>query len=230
MDEEWKFHSLKDDKKNMSVKLFDEISKMIISGKLPSGYCFPNENEMCSSFGVGRSTLREAYAMLSLFGYIDRTKRGTYVNAFRDIISASPLSVTTQDASDRDYKEFRLLIEGATAKAAALRSTDREIQRLGEILAEYHPNATLDELVEADMNFHLYIAELSKNVLLCNTIIAVSSDWKRGVMNGFTKLQNNQPHLLEKVMKQHNAVYSAIRSHDGHKAEQLMVCHLDEVL
>ena len=43
---------------------------MITNGQLPAGYMMPNENVVSEQLGIGRSTLREAYTALAVFGFI----------------------------------------------------------------------------------------------------------------------------------------------------------------
>ena len=55
-------------KNNISQNLFQRFKELIISGQLPAGYMLPNENVVSEMLGVGRSTLREAYTALAVFG------------------------------------------------------------------------------------------------------------------------------------------------------------------
>ncbi len=214
------------DRQNLSARLFDYISARIIDGTLPGGYCFPNENQLCSQLGIGRSSLREAYAMLAQFGYIRRTKRGTYVNSLYEIISSAPLSATTRSATAREYKDFRILIEGEIAFHAANRATGEELALLHTQLEQFDPDASLEELIQADMGFHLTIAQASHNILLCNTIIAVSGIWRQGVVDGFTRMKSNAPEQLSLVARQHEKIYSALAAQQPEAAKAAMIAHL----
>jgi GntR family transcriptional repressor for pyruvate dehydrogenase complex len=214
------------DRQNLSARLFDYISSRIIAGTLPGGYCFPNENQLCSQLGIGRSSLREAYAMLAQFGYIRRTKRGTYVNSLYEIISSAPLSATTRGASAQEYKDFRILIEGEIAYQAATKATEEELDQLRVQLERFDPDAPLEELTQADMGFHLCIAQSSHNILLCNTIIAVSGTWRQGVVDGFTHMKNHAPEQLALVRRQHGAIFEALSARTPEKAKQAMSAHL----
>lgn len=218
------------DEKNMSLRLFEYISRMIAGGELQSDYIFPNENELCAQLGVGRGTLREAYAMLSQYGYVTRTKRGTRVNSLFDIIRSSPLSMTTQSASPEEYKNFRILIEGEIAWFAAKRAGKADVASLGRKLDLFDKNASVDEMCKADMSFHLHIAEISRNVLLCNTIIAVSDVWKSGVRAGFETLSSKAPDILADIYNQHHAVFEAIKAHRPDDARNSMRAHLERAL
>ena len=73
-------------KQNISQKLFQRLKELIMDGKLPPGYMMPNENVVSELLGVGRSTLREAYTALAVFGFIRRSKAGTFVNEIDNMI------------------------------------------------------------------------------------------------------------------------------------------------
>jgi GntR family transcriptional repressor for pyruvate dehydrogenase complex len=65
---------------NISQNLFQRFKELIMSGVFPTGYMLPNENIVSDMLGVGRSTLREAYTALAVFGFIRRSKAGTFIN------------------------------------------------------------------------------------------------------------------------------------------------------
>ena len=63
-------------KNNISQNLFQRFKELITDGRLPAGYMLPNENVVSELLGIGRSTLREAYTALAVFGFIRRSKQG----------------------------------------------------------------------------------------------------------------------------------------------------------
>ena len=88
--------------KNMANQLYERIQRMIISGRLPSGFTFPSESDFCEKLGIGRTTLREAYKALEANGYITRTKRGTIINDAEKIAAALPFSVALEESDYND--------------------------------------------------------------------------------------------------------------------------------
>ena len=60
------------ERRNISDVIFRRIRDAIISGELPPGYVFPNENELCKKLNIGRSSLREAYSPLETLKLIVR--------------------------------------------------------------------------------------------------------------------------------------------------------------
>ena len=76
----------------LSEMLFVNLRDAIYTGRLPSGYRFPNENDMCKVLNVGRSTLREAYTGLVVLDLIARKKSGTYVNNIMALKNSLPFN------------------------------------------------------------------------------------------------------------------------------------------
>lgn len=99
-------------KHNISQTLFQRLKELIIEGKLPAGYMMPNENIVSEMLGVGRSTLREAYTALAVFGFIRRSKAGTFVNEIDNIVNIAPFSITVENSDLNDLLEFRYMLEG----------------------------------------------------------------------------------------------------------------------
>ena len=94
-------------KSNISQNLFQRFKELITNGQLPAGYMMPNENVVSEQLGIGRSTLREAYTALAVFGFIRRSKAGTFVNEIDNIVNIAPFSITVENSDLNDLLEFR---------------------------------------------------------------------------------------------------------------------------
>ena len=65
------------------IRAFREIRSYIIRNQLEPGDLLPTEQEMCQTFGVSRSVLREAIKSMELMGMVQaRPGKGTAVQAF----------------------------------------------------------------------------------------------------------------------------------------------------
>lgn len=76
------------------LKTYRSIKEKILSGQYPSGTMLPTEMELCALYGVGRSTLRRALAMLADDGFVKAQQgQGTTV-AFstQNYASSDPVS------------------------------------------------------------------------------------------------------------------------------------------
>jgi DNA-binding FadR family transcriptional regulator len=168
----------------------------------------PNEPELMKIFGVGRSTLREALRILENSGVIlVRHGVGAFVTSKT---SAEPLSKQLMAAPESDVKEVRELLEIKIVEKAALNRTDTDIKKISQFLTKRNKAAEankFNEWLEADLNFHIAIAEASKNIVLTDLYKTFAEQQLKrsisataeepAVMNRFTTVHNE---LLESII------------------------------
>ena len=78
-------------KRNSTAELvMMQILKSIESGQLKPGDKLPTEHQLSEMFGVGRSTVREATAILSMLGYLQSFQgKGCFVREDLDPVKAT---------------------------------------------------------------------------------------------------------------------------------------------
>lgn len=216
---------------NRSDSLTDRLRQLILSGELPEGYVFPNENEMCTRLNVGRSTLREAYRALQTMGLIHRTRAGTQVNSIRTILESSPLSVVVELADFRDLLEFRHMLEGEAARYAALKASEEELGQLRGIIEEAKASISdYDRLQKLEQDFHLFIVEFSHNILIRNTFMQIWNAFRAAISSNYSRLSHSQPErLTENTLMQHESIVCALEQRDGDLAKARMIQHIESV-
>ena len=101
-------------KNNISQNLFQRFKELITDGRLPAGYMLPNENVVSELLGVGRSTLREAYTALAVFGFIRRSKAGTYINEIENIVNEAR-ELAEQFCEGAKLKKGMLVVMGSSS-------------------------------------------------------------------------------------------------------------------
>lgn len=217
---------------SVSDQLYQQISKLILSNKLPEGYVFPNETVLCEQLNVGRTSLREAYKALELTGYVIRTKKGTFVNSKNNIIAATPLKTVFIAAKPDDFKEFRLMLEQETSCQAASKASLEDIKVLNQLI-EVSEKAKQDKdyakLIETDLQFHQKIAEIADNELLTVIVNVMYDSWKNHVEENFFSLQNQNSPIFETMLIQHREIVDAIYNRDPQKAKAAMREHVESV-
>jgi GntR family transcriptional repressor for pyruvate dehydrogenase complex len=190
----------------------------------------PTERELTASFHVGRSSVREALRMLESQGVIRSVNGGTFVVAD----AAQPLNsslrlLLTLDESTRlhDVIELRSILECEAAALAAERRRpehltlmDRAIEEMTEGLDEPEGDAFID----ADLRFHLAIAEATGNRVLLHSMHAVRDVIRRMLMTVF-----NIPGSAARAVEEHRAIRAAIAAGDPAGAGDEMRMHLTRV-
>lgn len=218
--------------KNMSDKIFEQLSSLIQNGSLEEGYVFPNETVLCEQLSIGRSTIREAYKALELSGYVTRTKRGTVVNGHYAILAATPLKAVIKTASEQDFFDFRLMLESQTAYLAASRTSEKELKDIKSThscLTALKETRQPEQLAEVDKQFHRQIAAASHNQFMITAMEAVAETWHMETKKNFFKAVEKRTELLDSMIQMHQAVINAIENHNPEAARKNMAQHIIEV-
>jgi GntR family transcriptional repressor for pyruvate dehydrogenase complex len=136
----------------------------------------PSQRELSSLFGVSRTSVREALSLLEASGKL-RTEPGR--GSFWVGASANPHSSDIEPVVIPDWRQdfashgsypkseisrFRYLIEGQSARLAAMRITEAEIAQLERNLTIFKSQTRamdLEASAQTDFEFHQLIVEFS---------------------------------------------------------------------
>ena len=213
---------------NISDRLVKKLLNMILSGTIKPGYMFPNEVEMCKQLNIGRSTLREAYKVLSAYGLITRTKRGTFVNEEKAFSSGAMMDFGLESADFAELFEFRVVLEAETARLATLRATPDDIEELGYLLKQMESvKEDINQFSLYDSAFHLKIAEASHNKLFCNTMKISSESFFKGIHDAFIILDVDG---IRRATDYHRKIYAAILARNSQQGMELMRDHINNII
>ena len=156
-----------DTNKLTSDYLVKQFKNAIVTGALSSGCMLPNENTLCEKLGVGRSTLREAFKVLSVYGLIKRTKHGTYVNSVKDFNTSFLIDYNFEESDTKELMEFRIIFESETAFIAAQKATTEDIKELKKLIIKMEGcRDNISALSYYDAEFHSRIAYSTHNKLI----------------------------------------------------------------
>ena len=192
-----------------------QLKQLIKSGKYKAGDKLPSEPELMQQFAVGRSSIREAVRILSNCGMIDvKQGLGTFVT-FNEGLS-EPLHQRLKRADNQDLKEVRQLLELKAAEKAAMNRTAKDIARMTSILKKRKAAAEkqdIDACIEADVLFHIAVAETSKNEILADLYKTIAVEIKLS----FTLVHEDTALFLER-QPLHEELLQSIIDKDAKKA------------
>lgn len=218
----------------ISDVIMGQLETMILEGTLKPGQRLPPERELAIQFGVSRPSLREAMQKLAVKGLLNsRQGGGSYVSENIGGTFSDPLLelFRTHPEAQYDLLEFRHAMEGVTAYYAALRSTaaDKELirQRYSELEA-HHAAKAFDKEVDADVEFHLAIAEATHNMVLLHMMRALFSLLREHI---WENLQNIYPKAdyRDRIHQQHKMLMEAVVSGQPESARKAAHHHLSYV-
>lgn len=155
-------------RRSLADEVAAQLQQQIALGTYAAGRQLPVEPELMKQFGVGRSTIREAIKLLVNSGLL-RVQQGvgTFVETTEGIKESLPQRLKRADMADLD--EVRQLLEMKVAEKAAANRTSSDLKKIRKWLGLRKQTATdgqLEACIEADIHFHIALAEASKNAIL----------------------------------------------------------------
>jgi GntR family transcriptional regulator, transcriptional repressor for pyruvate dehydrogenase complex len=206
-----------------------QIEESIAKGALKEGDQLPAERELAHQFGVSRTAVREAVKALREKGLVEAFPgRGTFVT------SATPRSIRqTLDRmmrggpqeSTAHLVEVREILEPEIAALAASRADEEAVAAMAEAVAVMDQSKRDPEAyIEADLDFHLALAEAAANPLilsLIDSIVAVLREQRMSIFMVEGGPERGQYH--------HKKILEAIEHRDPPGAREAMRAHLRQV-
>lgn len=222
----------------MPRRLSDEVATrvraLIEEQQLAAGMKLPAERQLAVQLGVSRNSLREALAKLVSEGVLlSRRGGGTFVRwqheAWSEQNIVQPLKSLMADDPDYsfDILEARHAIEASTAWHAAMRATTADKEKI-RLCFEATQSEDPDLASQADVRFHLAIAEASHNVVLLQTMRGFFDVLQSSVKQSRQRMYLVPP-VFSQLTAQHLAVLDAIVAGDADGARKAMMAHLSFV-
>lgn len=205
----------------------ERLIQQIGAGQLKPGDVLPTERELVQAYRVGRSSVREALRMLESQGLIAANGNGTFsVAELRNPLNSTlDLLVTLDAASYAELFEVRRFVEGESAALAAQRRTKPQLRRMeSEIEAMVHGLASEEQFIQADLRFHLTVAESTRNRVLVYLMHAIRDLLQRSLSSAY-----HIPGSPERAIEMHRVIVEAITAKDPEQARQRMQEHVTRV-
>ncbi len=202
------------ERQTLSEQVFSTLKEAIVSGELKQGSKI-TEDSLAKKYGISRGPLREAMRKLESLRLLVRIP-----HAGMRVVTLTPQMI-------EEIYVVREALEGMSARLAALRMTDSEIQALKELLNK-HQN-TINQSSgkayfqhEGDLDFHYCIAKASNNEWLLQLLGSELYQLLR-----LCRHRSSQtPERPLKALAEHQQIVEAIANHDAELAEMLMRRHI----
>lgn len=213
----------------LADQVFGALKADILEQRLAAGGKLPIEPELAARFGVSRTVIREAMARLRNDGLVtSRQGAGVFVAegpVDRTFRLAGQATVNAQNI--REIFELRLGIEVEAAALAARRRSPHDLQVMMVALRRMGETADGPDLgVAADAAFHRAVAEACANT----KIAAFQGYLAEFLVQGITAARENtrvsHPGMAGEVMREHEAIFSAVKAGDAEAARVAMRAHL----
>lgn len=209
-----------------------QIERAIGSGELGPGDRLPSERELAETFGVSRSSVREALRALEMFGVVV-ARRGTgadagsivAASAEAGLVSALRMHSALLRIPTSDLVEVRILIEGHAARAVAEREDPEKTAPLRALVEQMHETHSPDEFYDLDTSFHVALGSISGNALLPVLMEALRGSMAREMLAGYGRLADWEAVRLQ-LIEEHQQIMDAIDGGDPDAVEQMVRQHI----
>ena len=210
----------------MAADICERLAGYIVRGDWSAGMRIPAERELCQMLEAGRSSVREALKALEVMGLVEsRLGDGTFV-CDRSRFLSGPLLwaiASTPEVDVRELAEARRLIESELAALAAERATADDLQRIGAYLdAMESAEGDVERFMNADVAFHIAIAESADNRILMNALELIRNLTIRWIREAL-----GTPSVFREALNQHKEIFFAIAKKQPEKARAAMTQHLE---
>jgi GntR family transcriptional repressor for pyruvate dehydrogenase complex len=210
-------------------QIVEQIEQSIREGKLKPGEQLLAERELAQQFGVSRTAVREAVKTLSEKGLVEAySGRGTFVTANKPSSMRHSLDSFLKDGDLKNYgylAELREILEPELTALAAARIEEQQLTMMREAVAAMDRNmGQPDAYIEADLDFHLALAEAAGNPLvlsLLDSIVILLREQRLGIFTVDGGPERGQSH--------HRIILDAIERGDAARAREAMRDHLQQV-
>ncbi|MFM9370115.1 FadR/GntR family transcriptional regulator [Streptomyces sp. Da 82-17] len=201
-----------------------ELRQEIARGTWQLGDKIPSETRLAEMLQVSRLSVREAVRVLVHAGLLTtRQGHGTFVTATDEAQVA--LRRRLDDAGTSDVMDVRRGLDLVASRLAATRRTDEDLRALREALdrrAAASARADVEAFADADVDFHLRIAEAAHNAVL-RDLYQGMSDALRDSIKGDQCME----HTIARNDTSHEELYAAIESKDPTTATAIALSILD---
>ena len=224
------------ERRQLADVVAERIERLIVDGVLKVGQTLPSERRLCEKLGISRSALREGLRVLRGRGIIETSQgRGSQVAKLSGEQDASPLMhlFNSQPRTLYDLLEVRALLEGESARLAALRGTDADFvllrRRYEEMLAAHTAEeADPREHARLDHAFHLAVSEASHNPVLVHTLQSLTDLMLSTVFASVNNLYH-RPMQKRQIVRQHSRLFHAITERLPDQAQRAARDHIHSI-
>jgi len=210
-------------------QIVQQIEESVLNGSLKPGDQLPAERDLAQRLGVSRTAVREAVKTLREKGLVEAySGRGTFVTDGTSQAARQSFDLMVkigQQEGSPHLAELRLILEPGIAAMAAERARDEDLTAMRDAVAVMERSQKDPEAyIEADLDFHLALAEAVANPLilsLIDSIVGLLREQRIKIFNVEGGPQRGQFH--------HKRILEAMERRDPEMARSAMRAHLEQV-
>jgi len=209
-------------------QIVQQVEESIHKGALKAGDQLPPERELAEQFGVSRTAVREAVKALREKGLVEAYPgRGTFITDGSSYTIRQSLDRMMRSGHEgfTSLAEVREILEPEIAALATTRAGEEDIAAMREQVAAMDAaKGDPEAYIEADLDFHLALAEAADNAIilsLIDSIVGLLREQRMGIFQVDGGPERGQYH--------HKRILEAIEHRDPVGAREAMKAHLKQI-
>lgn len=210
--------------KSLCEVIADKLEYAIFNDKTINKGKLPSEMQLANAYGVSRPVIREALKILKARGLIDsRQGAPTTIAEYKveDLQKNLARISKMKNISSTEVYAVRLALEVASARYAAQNATEEDLlalRKINEEMQKYSNDYPL--LARLDTQFHVAVAQASKN-----TLLAFITEAFAGLLYSVIERTVDERTAIDGVAF-HDKIISAIEKGEAENASEIMSAHL----
>ena len=216
---------------SLRSQVYMQLKSQLMSGVWKAGEKLPSENELCTTFGVSRVTVRAAIQQLEILGLVEtRHGGGNFVRDFSTINAMDALHPLIQISENQDIitvLEYRKIVEKGTIGLVVPKITPKDIEFLEEtysMMVALSSTKEAEKQASADHLFHFRLAQIAKNPIITKVYEIINVILSTTMVNVVELLGT------ELGLRYHRQLIDALKSGDKALCESLMDAHIEETI
>ncbi|PAV29596.1 GntR family transcriptional regulator [Virgibacillus profundi] len=218
--------------KKVYEEVADSLLEMLKTGVLKQGDKLDSVDRMAVHFNVSRSTIREALSGLRAKGIVEtRQGEGTYITKFDPSTFSIPIEtgLLMNQEDIKELNEVRKILEVGAARSATIHHQLEDLKPMEEaLLAMEQANGEGMIGEQADLDFHMAVADATHNQMLINLVRSVSDTMVMSMRETRRLLWQSEEGMTS-LLREHQLIFEAIKSRQMDLADKNMLSHLLEV-
>lgn len=211
---------------NLSTRISEIILDYIKKNNLMPGDRLPSQESLASTLGVSSRSVREALKIIQARGMIEIIHgKGAYVangvyDSFLDTLSKILQFSNGSESLILKLIQVRMIVEPAIIKIVASRHTDKELEKVKNMLNSMDEAAQAydrEKFVYYDIRFHKTIIDIAGN----DIIIALYDVLWELIFESLKKT-DFRVFTEEDAKVSHHEIFDAIKNRDGEKAARIL--------
>lgn len=209
-------------------QIVDVFQSDLKAGRLKIGDKLPSEVELAKMLGIGRSSLREALRVLSVYGIVEaRHGEGTFIVDNRAKNFFEMIGFEYNPETMAEFIKFREIIEVGNIVSICGKLKKEQFDELEEYLKVFEDKKPhrVDEYILADIQFHSKLISYSKNKMLIYV-----NDMISGFRSELLSKIFEYSDVVEDARRAHRHIFEALRKNDLKECISAVINHIDTTL